>query len=78
MRGDDVKHTTIYAKYRIGDVVYHKLSNDKWPGVVTGLLVRPTGTHYFVAWADCTESQHYDIELTSEFIKNFDTDNVDD
>jgi hypothetical protein len=78
LRGDDIKANTIYAKFRLGDVVYHKLCKDKWPGIVTGLLVRPTGTHFFVAWGDNTESQHYDLELTAEFVKEYDTDNAED
>lgn len=42
VRCDDVKAVTIYAKFRIGDIVYLRLANEKRDGMVIGLNVRET------------------------------------
>ena len=78
MRCDDLKSVTIYLKFRIGDVVYLKIRREKHMGMVTGISVRPNGCNFAITWEGGDESQHYDIELTSEFIPNFDSDTVDD
>jgi len=78
MRGDDIKSVTIYVKFRVGDIVYIKTNTNRWPGMLLGYDIRPTGTTYLVGWPDNTSSYHYDIELTKEFIKDFSSENCDD
>jgi hypothetical protein len=51
--------------FSLGQIVYHRCAPEE-PGVVTGILQRPTGYSYYVTWGDRTEAAHYDIELTTE------------
>lgn len=79
MRGDDIINITIYVKFRIGDVVYHKMEmTRKSPGIITGYVSRPTGTLYYVSWGAGEESPHYDMELTKHFDKDFEIENAED
>lgn len=77
-RGDDVKAVTIYVAFRIQDIVYLRTNSEKCTGMVVGLNCRPPGTSYLISWADGTKSEHYDIELTTEFIKTFDVETDDE
>lgn len=61
----------VAAKFDLGDVVYHRAPIDRERGIVTGLLVRPTGVLYYVTWANKTECSHFEIELTSEYRQDF-------
>lgn len=56
--------------FQIGDIVWSKVvkDDDGQPkrGMITGILVRPTGCIYYVTWCDDHESLHYAIELTEQ------------
>lgn len=78
MRTDDLKTRTIYVKFDIGDIVYLKLREDKYKGILGGFDVRPTGNTYFVAWEDGSNSYHYDMELTSEFIPTYNSTHAEE
>lgn len=78
MRTDDLKTRQIYVKFDIGDIVYHKLAKEKHPGMVTGIVVRPSGNFFYVSWPDNTETAHFDLELTREFIPDYSSDNAED
>lgn len=46
--------------------VYHRVRPGV-AGMVTGIIVRPTGLQYLVTWGeDLEEFTHYEIELTDE------------
>jgi len=52
--------------FSIGQIVYLKIKAEV-PGMVTGILVRPTGPLFLVTWSsDMTERYHYAVELTAE------------
>lgn len=55
----------------LGDIVYLRVATERSPGMITGILIRPTGKSYWVSWCDATETLHYDIELTSEFVPEY-------
>jgi len=61
----------IHLTYDIGDVVYHRLADERRRGLVTGVLLRPTGQSYLITWPDQGESSHYAIELSSEFVPDY-------
>lgn len=73
IRTDDIKSVTIYPKFLIGDVVYLKMAEEKWAGMVIGYNVRPQGIAYIASWPDGSNDCHYDIELTKEFIPDYGT-----
>ena len=54
-------------KFSIGEIVYFRLSGD--PGLVTGILFRPTAVIYYVSTESGSERTAYDIELSAE--RNF-------
>lgn len=60
------------VKFQIGQTVYHKL-NSEHPGIVTGILFRPSSVIYIITWGcDKNEKYHYDVEITEEksFVNN--------
>jgi hypothetical protein len=68
--------TSADLPYWFEDIVYLRVREEKKKGMVTGIGIRPGGTTYFVTWEE-GESDHYDFELTSEFIPDYDTPEVE-
>jgi hypothetical protein len=64
---------TVVFAYSIGDIVYHRLATEKQRGMVTGLQVRPSALLYDVVWPNRTETQHYEMELTTEFVPDYES-----
>jgi hypothetical protein len=60
-----------YAKHWIGDVVFLRLRGERQPGMVTQVAIRLTGVLYGVTWGNGTESYHYDIELSLEYVPDY-------
>jgi hypothetical protein len=75
---DDLKIRTIYVKFDLGDIVYLKINPEPYKGMVTGINVSPGGNYYSVTWEDGHESNHYDMELTTEFIPDYRAKNAED
>jgi hypothetical protein len=59
--------------YKIGQVVYHRLAEERRRGFVKGITVTPEGVHYWVTWPDLSESKHYDIELSAEYVPDYES-----
>ena len=57
--------------YWIGDIVYLRTRTDKIAGMVTTVSVRPNGLLYCVGWGTGTETWHYEMELTAEYVPDF-------
>jgi hypothetical protein len=53
--------------YLIGDIVYLRVATERSPGMVTGILQRPSHIQYLVTWETCEETHHFACELTDEF-----------
>lgn len=53
------------VKFHLEETVYLKLKPDE-AGMITGILYRQTGIQYFVSWGDREETNHYEMELTTE------------
>lgn len=68
---EDLKTWTVRTRFKCGDVVYHKMTEERCRGLVTGFSVRETHVSYWVSWGDRTESHHFDSELTAEFVKEY-------
>jgi hypothetical protein len=52
-------------------VVFLRLRGERQPGMVTQVAIRPTGVLYGVTWGNGTESYHYDIELSLEYVPDY-------
>lgn len=80
-KNDDVRATvrlpgrTVRLRHAIGDTVYHRLADERRPGLVTGYIVRPGGCLYYVTWRSRHESGHYEMELADEYAPDFGTGN---
>ena len=62
----------IKTNYWFGDTVYLRVNEDKKKGMVVGIHLRPgSQTSYSVCWAGGTETCHYEMELTSEYIPEY-------
>jgi hypothetical protein len=63
----------IRTLYALGQTVFHRLARERAPGLITGLQVYPGGYLYQVTWPDRSESRHYELELTTEYVPDFGT-----
>ncbi len=63
----------IICDHWIGDIVYHRLAADKRKGMVTGITLCPDGLFYWVTWSDGREAKSYPIELSSEYVPDYET-----
>ncbi len=61
------------CKYWIGDIVYHVLSTEIRRGIVTGIKIDPGGIMYYVTWPDHIEHLHFDIEISSEYVPDYES-----
>ena len=59
------------ACYWIGATVYHRLVDEKRAGLITGVTFTPEGHYYWVTWPDLSEAKHYEMELTSEYVPDY-------
>lgn len=67
----DAKKIAIFSRFVLGDIVYLKIREEREPGMITGITVRP-GTHiYHITWEDGCEATHYEIELTDTYEPKF-------
>lgn len=65
----------IATKYAIGDTVYMRLTQEKFAGLIVSILIEPNcSISYRVAWENRIQSYHYEIELTSTYIPDFERD----
>ena len=62
-------------EFELGDIVFLRVKEDRVAGMVTVVSVRPGHVLYGVSWASSpgSESFHYAMELTSEFVPQYDT-----
>ena len=64
---------TITLAYDIGEMVHHRLSTEPHRGIVTGIQIQPDGSSYWVTWDDRHETRHYDCELSTEFVPDYES-----
>lgn len=62
------------TKYSLGDIVYHRLREDKEKGMIVGITFALDGGFYYeVVWGGCGyPMDHFEMELTSEYLPQFD------
>lgn len=62
------------SEYWIGDIVFLRVAPERYAGMVTALRICPQNCLvYEVGWEGRSATNHYAIELTSEFVPQFDT-----
>lgn len=62
----------IPLRHDIGDIVYHRLAAERRRGMVTGITITPDEVTYWVTWPpEFHEKKHYEFELTSEYIPDY-------
>lgn len=61
----------VQVDFRIGDTVYLRAAREKLAGMVTDIIVNPTGVLYGVTWGDRQDTRHYGIELSVEYVLDF-------
>ncbi len=65
---EDSSRRTVRLPFAFGDVVYHRVREDKVAGIITGFHIRPTSIVIAVTWGDnLAETMHYFHELTTEY-----------
>lgn len=60
----DIEPLPDVLRFRIGEMVYHKLDPLGSPGLVMGHLAQPGHYKYLVRWESLEEDMHYDFELS--------------
>lgn len=62
------KKITIFPKFSLGDTVFLKIREEREPGMVTGIVIKPDSyLNYCVTWQDGCEHTHYELELTDTY-----------
>jgi len=64
---------TIITHYWLGDTVFHRLATECSKGMITGINLCPDGLYYWVTWSDRHETKHYEFELTSEYVPDYES-----
>ncbi|HMF38294.1 MAG TPA: hypothetical protein VKF17_16745 [Isosphaeraceae bacterium] len=64
---------SIACDYWLGDIIFHRIAEERKRGMVTGINICPDGLYYWITWSDGHETKHYPIELTSEFVPDYET-----
>jgi hypothetical protein len=54
--------------------LYLRVRDEPIRGMVTSIHVHPGSVLYYVTWGDGESSPHYDIELSSEYMPEYDSD----
>lgn len=63
---------THQTKYTIGDVVYLRVNDERKPGMITIISIRPHGyVLYCVVWRGGSETWHSDFELSTEYVPDW-------
>lgn len=57
--------------FDIGERVFHRCAIGRIPGLVTGVHFIPGSVKYHVSWGDNTETMHYALELSREYVPDF-------
>jgi hypothetical protein len=57
--------------FKLGDIVYHRMNDDKNKGMITAINFRMTGVLYEVTWGSNNSSWHYQMELTDEYLPDY-------
>lgn len=65
---------TFAAPWRFGTIVYHRCAAEKRKGMITGYSFDPRGISVRVSWGDCSETWHHVLELTTEFLPDYESD----
>ncbi len=64
----------IMTQYAIADIVYLRVRSERIRGMVTGIVARPCSVLFYVTWGNGTETAHYEIELSSEYVPDYNED----
>lgn len=64
--------TQFEHEYEFGETVYLRMAQDRRPGMVTQMAIDAKGlAFYTVSWGNATDSRHYEMELTREYVPDF-------
>jgi hypothetical protein len=73
MEATALKTIELQVAHELGDIVFLRVERERIPGMVTGFSVRANGNlSYSVTWAGRSESYHYAMELTTDYIPQYD------
>jgi hypothetical protein len=67
----DTPTRVVVLRYDLGELVYHRLATERRKGMITGISIAPDGVLYLVTWSDRCETRHFECELTSEFVPDY-------
>lgn len=60
----------VESEFWNSDIVFLRVAKDRTPGMVTGVTIRPNGSIiYEITWGGSV-TNHFDCELSSEWIPN--------
>ncbi len=70
----ETRSRIVPVRYDLGDIVYHRLAEERRKGMVTGISITPDEIQYWVTWPpEYLEKQHYECELSTEFVPDYES-----
>ena len=62
---------TYESPYPIGQVVYLRCRDEAIRGMITRIQFSPNGLSFSVCWGNASETWHYPMELSTEYVPKF-------
>lgn len=59
------------AEFNLGETVYLRVAGERRPGIITCISFYPGSELYQISWGDRSDSRHYALELTREYVPDF-------
>lgn len=64
---------TVHLPWTFGTVVYLRNRQERIKGLIVGYTLDPRGFCCWVAWPDTSETKHFALELTTEYLPDYET-----
>ena len=62
------------VEFWFGDIVFLRVRDERYRGMITTIILQPSGVLYSVTWEEGEVSNHYGMELTRIFVPDFGVD----
>lgn len=62
------------CEFWFGDVVFLRVRDERYRGMVTSVVLMPSGILYAVSWEGYEVTNHYGFELTKVFVPDYGID----
>lgn len=66
------------CEYWFGDIVFLRVRDERYRGMITSVILLPTGIVYAITWEGAEVTNHYGFELSKVFVPDYGIDEHDE